>query len=452
MLPPGPSLPAALQTLLWIRRPIELMRFCRARYGNTFVLRIAGTGNLVVTSDPESIKQIFTGDPENLRAGEVNAVLEPIVGEHSVLTLDGARHLRHRRMLLPPFHGERMRLYGVEMMQITERDLDTWPSGSPFSLRNHTQDITLEVILRTVFGVDQAGALTELRRRLEKLLSIADSPLGVLGMIPAMRRNFPLSPWRRFLNDRASADEAIYAEISRRRRSGTEGRNDVLSLMIDAVDADGKHLEDVELRDELMTLLVAGHETTATAMCWAFERILDSPGVLDRLHQELDDATDGNPFDVAHANNLPYLDATIQEALRLRPVIPMVGRRLHAEFTLGELEIPKGWVLAPSIYLTHVNPALYPDPDAFRPERFLDKRPDPYAWLPFGGGIRRCLGMAFALYEMKIVMATILSRRRLELAQPAPVPTVRRAITFSPKHGTLVRAWGRSPKTRPRAA
>lgn len=439
LLPPGPKLPTAVQTLIWIRRPIEFMRFCRARYGDTYAMRIAGMGTVVLLSDPDSIKRVFTGDASDLRAGEVNAVLEPIVGQNSVLLLDGARHLRHRRLLLPPFHGERMRLYATQMQEATQRSLERWPRGEPFSLRPHTQDITLEVILRTVFGVDQGDEVGELRLRLERLLSIADSPLSVLAMVPSLRRDLPLTPWRRFVRDREAADREIFAVIARRRRAGTAGRDDVLSMLLEAVDVDGEHLSDVELRDELMTLLVAGHETTATALCWAFERLLGSPRVLERLQGEIDDVTGGR-LEPEHLGRLPYLDATIAEVLRIRPVIPMVGRRLHAPLTLERYQIPTGWVVSPSIYLTHMNPAVYDDPEELRPERFLDKRPDPYAWLPFGGGIRRCLGAAFAHYEMKVVMATILSRMELELAQRPPVPTVRRAITFSPREGTLVRA------------
>lgn len=414
------------------------MRYCRARYGSTFALRIAGLGTVVLLSDPDSIKKVFTGSAEHLRAGEVNAVLEPIVGTNSVLLLDGARHLRHRRLLLPPFHGERMKLYAEQMREVTERSLARWPRDEPFPLRPYTQDITLEIILRTVFGVDQEHEVSELRGRLERLLTIADSPLAVIGLIPALRRDLPLSPWGRFLRDRARADEEIYAVIERRRRAGIEGRDDILSMLLDAVDEDGAHLDDAELRDELMTLLVAGHETTATALCWAFERILATPRVLARLLGEVGEA--GEDFSPERLARMPYLDATIHEALRLRPVIPLVGRRLHAPLGLAHFEIPEGWVVSPSIYLTHMNPTLYERPEEFRPERFLDKRIDPYAWLPFGGGVRRCLGMAFALFEMKVVMATILSRQRLSLAQRAPVATVRRAITFSPRGGTRVRA------------
>jgi cytochrome P450 len=437
-LPPGPPLPVAIQTLLWIRRPIPYMRWCRARYGSTFAIELPGTRKVVLLSEPGQIKQVFTGDPELLRAGEVNVILGPLVGEHSVLLLDGARHLRHRRMMLPPFHGERMRLYARTMQRVTERDIAAWPRTSPFSLRPRMQRVTLDIILATVFGARE-GELVELRRRLEELLSIADSPAAMLALLPSTRLDWPLLPWRRFLRLRARADEAIY-EILRRRRAANRPGDDVLSLLLAAVDEDGHNLDDAELRDELMTLLVAGHETTATAICWAFERILDNPPVLERLLAELREVTAGQRLTPEHLPRLEFLEATIHEALRCRPVIPLVGRRLHAPLSLGDYELPAGWIVAPSVYLTHHHPGVYADADAFRPERFLGKRPDPYAWLPFGGGIRRCLGMAFALYEMKVVMATILGSRRLELAQRAPVPTVRRAITFSPERGTVVRA------------
>jgi cytochrome P450 len=441
VLPPGPRLPALAQTLLWIRRPIEVLYGCRARYGDVFTLKIGPLGRVVVVSRPELIKRIFTGDGDRLRAGEVNAVVGPLVGEHSVLLLDGQQHLRHRRMMLPPFHGERMRLYASTMQQITERQLATFPDDQSFSLHPHMQTITLEVILRTVFGVDEASRLAGLRDQLTKLLSIAESPLAALSLMPALRRELPLSPYRRFMRDKARADDLIYNEIARRRAQGASGSNrtDVLALLLSARDEDGHQLGDVELRDELMTLLVAGHETTATALCWAFERILSAPVVYARLREEQDRVVGNEPLGSEHFSRFEYLDATIHEVLRLRPIIPMVGRRLHAPLSLGDWELPEGVVVAPSIYLTHRNPAIYDDPETFRPERFLGKRPDPYAWFPFGGGIRRCLGMAFALYEMKVVMATLLAAADLELAEPAPLATVRRSITFSPRGGTRVR-------------
>jgi cytochrome P450 len=449
--PAGPKLPAVLQMLLWIARPIELMLHCRERYGDVFVLRMGPYGHVVLVSRPELIREIFTGDPAQLRAGEVNAIVGPLVGEHSVLLLDGPSHLRHRKMMLPPFHGERMRLYASTMQEITERAVAGFPEGEVFPLHPHAQHITLEVILRTVFGVDEADRLRDLSARLRRLLAIADSRLSLLSMIPAFRVELPLLPFRRFMRRRRRADELIYREIARRRAQSGSDRTDVLALLLAARDEDGEPLDDVELRDELMTLLVAGHETTATALCWAFERVLATPQVLDRIHAELDEVCAGEPLRPEHIGRLDYLEATITEALRLRPVLPLVGRHLHAPLRLGEWEIPEGWVVAPCIYLAHRHASVYENPEAFLPERFLNKRPDPYAWLPFGGGIRRCLGMAFALYEMKVVMATILSQVELELAQRAPVSMVRRAITFTPRGGTKVRVLGRRRRQKPSA-
>lgn len=435
MLPPTFPLPSALATLAWIRRPIQVMHYCRARFGHTFAIRLAGTGNVVLTADPESIKRIFTGDPHELRAGEVNVVLEPLVGSNSVLLLDGAQHLAHRRLLLPPFHGERMRLYADDMQRATRAQMARWPQGEAFALREPMQAITLEVILRTVFGVDPEK-LVALRSGLERMLAIADSPGAILTMLPTLRHDLPFSPWRRFLADRARNDAELFALIDRRRAETREGKTDILSMLIDAVDVDGRPLSNQELRDELVTLLVAGHETTATALAWAFERILATPEVYTRLRAELREREHG-PEELT---KLPYLDATVHESLRTRPVIPMVGRRLHAPFEVGGFQIPPGWVVAPSIYLTQQSPRLYSEPEKFSPERFLDKRPDPYTWFPFGGGIRRCLGMAFALVEMKIVLGTVLSEIDLTLAERPPVRTVRRAITFVPEGGTRVRA------------
>ncbi|HEX2677215.1 MAG TPA: cytochrome P450 [Polyangiales bacterium] len=438
-LPPEPPLPAAAQTWLWIRKPIPFMRWCRKRYGDTFTVHLNVTGKMVVTCNPEHVKEIFTGDPEEMHAGEVNDILEPIVGPHSVLLLDGARHMRQRRLMLPPFHGERMKLYAQVMQEVTEQRIASWPSDGPFSLRDETQRITLDVILKTVFGLDEAADLDEMRVRLERLTSLASNPFGPLVLLPVFRHDFPFSPWMRFLADRAHADQQIRHEIEARRRLGTQGRSDVLSLLIDATDEQGQHLSNDELRDELVTLLLAGHETTATAIAWAFERSLATPGVYERLQREVHSVLGGERLAAVHLSKLDYLDATIKETLRMRPVVPMVGRRLQVPKTVAGYDLPAGTVLAPNIYLTHHNPDVYDDAETFRPERFMGARTDPYAWFPFGGGIRRCLGMAFALYEMKIVMATILSRARFELAQPVPARIVRRVITLVPEHGTRVR-------------
>jgi cytochrome P450 len=451
-LPPGLPLPLALQTVLWVRRPTRLLEFMSRRYGDVFTLRVP-QGNIVMVSDPASIKQIFTGDPELFRAGEVNLILEPVVGESSVLTLDGKAHLRQRKLMLPPFHGERMRLYASTMQRITEDTMVSWPENSVFALHPHAQHITLEVILRTVFGVDERARLEELRAALNRLLSMAGSARALMLMVPALQRDLgPLTPYRRFRRHLASADALVHAQIAhRRRQNGEQRRDDVLALLLDARDEQGQPLSDEELRDELMTLLLAGHETTATALCWAFERVLSTPRVYQQLRAELDAVLAGGKLAPEHLPRLEYLEATITEVLRLRPVVPLVGRKLRAPLKLKQWVLPPGTIVAPSIYLTHRRPDVYPSPEEFRPERFLGVRPDPYAWLPFGGGIRRCLGMAFALYELKVLMATILSQMDLELVQTAPVRVVRRSITFAPEHGTKIRVKRRNGAAETRA-
>lgn len=437
-LPPGPKLPLPLLTLRWIRWPIPLLLECRRRYGNLFTLRLGDVGTVVLVSDPEHIRQIFTGDPDQFHAGEANVVLRPMVGDHSVLLLDGPDHLRHRRLMLPPFRGERMRLYGATMQAVTERTIAKWYEGKPFRLHPHAQSITLDVIMRTVFGLTEGPEHEELGRALRRLLALAESRTAMLTMVPAFQRDLgPWSPFGRFMRRRRRADDLIYHVLARRRRQSGE-RDDVLALLLQAVDDEGRPLGDVELRDELMTLLVAGHETTATALCWLVERVLTHRAVHERVRSELEQTLAGARLDPEHVARLEYLEAVIRETLRLRPVIPLVGRKLTRPLELGGYELPPGVIVAPSIYLTHRIPEIYPEPEAFRPERFLGARVDPYAWLPFGGGIRRCLGMSFALYELKVVAATVFSQMQLELARPGSVRVVRRSITFAPEHGMRV--------------
>ncbi|APR84934.1 cytochrome P450 [Minicystis rosea] len=431
-LPPGPPLPASVQTALYLTKPIEFLEGCHRRYGDLVTIETLLFGREVAVVDPEHVKQVFTSDPSDARAGEANAFLEPLVGARSVLLLDGQAHLRERRRMMPPFHGERMTAYARVMREITEQVVDTFPTDRPFALHPYMQRITLDIILRTVFGVEQGADLDALRASLIRLLDRQASTIGALSTIPMFRRSlFGLSPWDGFLRDRDRADALIHAQIARR-RADRSPRSDVLSMLLEARDEEGRPMTDAELRDELMTLLAAGHETTAGMLCWAFELILGDGRVAARLRNE---ARDVGPEAAAR---LEYTDATVKEALRLHPVIPAVGRRLHAPMTLGKYVIPAGMLVVPSVYLTHRLASLYPEPTAFRPERFLDKKPDPYAWYPFGGGVRRCLGMAFALYEMKIVIATILSRVRLRKAHPAPERTVIRAISFVPERGAEV--------------
>jgi cytochrome P450 len=419
------------------------MKLSRRRYGPTFTVRIPPRG-IAFFTEPEPIRQIFAARADAMHAGEFNAILRAVVGPSSVLLLDEASHMRQRKLLLPPFHGERMRLYGAVMQDATRRSIERWPRDTPFALHPHMQGITLDIILRTVFGVEEGPLHTELHDQLRRLLSLGDVPVSplVLFLLSSRPERERRAPWSWILRDRDRTDVLVHRQIAARRAEGPRGaeRSDVLSLLLEAKDEHGAPMTNDEIRDELVTALVAGHETTATALCWAFERLLSSPRVLDRLLEEIEGAANGSlpaPEDIAR---LPYLDATIKEVLRLRPVVPVVGRVVKRPETIGGYDFSPGDYVGACIYLAHRNPDTYPDPETFRPERFLDMQPDPAAFLPFGGGLRRCLGAAFAVYEMKIALATILSMVEVKLAQPSPIRVVRRAITFSPENGVRVRA------------
>jgi cytochrome P450 len=383
----------------------------------------------VVTADPAAVEKVFKGDPNLLHAGEGNVVLAPILGPRSVLLLDGPEHLRQRRLLLPPFHGERMRHYGALMTEAAERAVASWPRGRRFSVLPSMQAITLEVIMRAVFGFEDRERLDRLAPPLRRVLDTVASRRRVLMLALTQGRTGPRSPWGRFVATRREADELLYEEIRARRADpAAASRDDVMSLLLAARDEDGNALTDDELRDELMTLLVAGHETTATALAWALERITRHPAVLDRLLEE------------RRSGAGEYLDAVVRETLRLRPVVPAVVRRLQAPMEFGGWELPAGVNIAPSIYLLHRRPDIYPEPAAFRPERFLEDPPGTYEWIPFGGGIRRCLGASFAMFEMKVVLGTVLDQVELRPPRAARAEgVVRRAITFAPSRGARVR-------------
>jgi cytochrome P450 len=424
-LPPGPAIPAFLQGLRYVRDPLAFLSGFRERYGDVFTIRFPYFGEIVYVASPELVKEVFTGSPAVLHAGEANAtVLEPAVGPNSVLTLDDAPHMRQRKLLLPPFHGERVRRYGELVREVTRRDMESWPVGKPFALRQHTQWITLAVILRAVFGiVDEARV-----ERATRLIDEFSDRVTLITKFPNLRRDLgPLSPWRRFLRARAELDEFIYEEIELRRdEAGDEERDDVLSLLLRARDDDGNPMSDEELRDELLTVVGAGHETTATALAWAMERLLRSPRVLGRLRESL------------AADEDEYLDATVKETLRARPVIPDVARKLTAPTTVAGYELPAGSFVLPAIAALHYREDIFPDPDEFRPERFLGGKVDNYAWIPFGGGVRRCVGAAFAEYEMRIVLREIVQHAQLRVADPRPERVRIRNITLAPAKGTRV--------------
>ncbi|MBX3275668.1 MAG: cytochrome P450 [Sandaracinaceae bacterium] len=434
-LPPGPRWPRVVQLAAWLSRPLELMEHLRARYGMPATLRFPRWPAMVSFDDPEAIKDIFRGSSDDLHAGEANEPLRPIVGSNSLLLLDGERHLRERKLLLPPFHGARMTRYAEVMRDVTLADLARWPLDTPFAVQPRTQAITLDIILRTVFGVEQGSKQETLRAALEALIGDFSRPSL---MVEWLHRDLgPRSPWGRYVRTRARTDALIYGEIDARRARPRPGE-DIFSMLLEARHEDGAPMGREELRDELITMLVAGHETTATALSWAFHHLIEHPSVERRVHEELDRVMGDGPIDPERSGELVYLDALIKETLRVIPVISAVGRVLHAPTTVGGIELPAGVVAVPSIYLTHRNPKIYPRPERFEPERFLETKPSPYEWLPFGGGVRRCIGMAFALYEMRIVLATVLWRHRVRRAPGASHRPVRRSVTMAPAGGTPI--------------
>ncbi len=446
-LPPGPPGPAFLQTLGYTYWTFPFFEQCARRYGDPFTLRMPGFGEFVMLAAPELVKQVFTGDPEQLHAGKANAMLEPVVGRHSVLLLDGKEHLRQRRLLLPPLHGERMQAYAALMAAIADAELQRMPLGRSFAIHEHMQHVTLQVILRAVFGLDEGAQMDELAAL---LVEFTQPPPSLMIFIPPAYLkygDFPLSPWRTFLRRREKVDRALRTILRAKMRAPDPSRTDILSLLLSARDEEGRAMTEDELRDELVTMLIAGHETTATALAWVFAFVLQHRDVAARLADELAGAlaADGTP-DVAKLTANEYLDAVIKEVLRLRPIVPDVVRRVQSPITVGGYEIPEGAFLTPCIHLAHRRAESWPEPDRFRPERFLGAKIDPYSWFPFGGGIRRCLGMAFAMYEMKIVVGVTLLRARLKLATDTPLKVVRRTVTLAPARGTPVVLEERRPR------
>ena len=431
-LPPGPTGPGPLVFVNFLARPGGFLESTKKRYGTPFTFKLSAQRTVVITDDPAVIKQVFTSDPTKLLAGVGNEVLKPLLGPRSVLTLDEPEHMRQRKLLLPPFHGDRMKLYGEVIADATEREMARWPIGEPFAVQPSMQAITLDVIMRAVFGVrDDANRAEEIAEPLRRLLdSMADMRRLFTLQVASSKRNGPLSPWRRFREALLHpAQEALLSEIRAHRAApDLAERDDILSLLLSARDEDGDGLTDAELVDELMTLLLAGHETTATALSWTLERLTRHPDVLARLTEELR-AGEGDE----------YLDAVIKESLRLRPVVPAVARYLTEPTELGGRVLPVGVHITPSIYLTHHNPDIYPDPHAFRPERFIERPAGTYEWIPFGGGTRRCLGASFALFEMKVVLGDMLRQLDLQTTTDRAERIARRAITFSPQRGGRIK-------------
>ena len=426
-LPPGPRLPALLQAAMVAASPYGFMIRRRERYGDIFSSRFPFFGQVFYVAEPSLLKQVFTGEPSTFHAGEANAtVLGEALGENSLLTLDEGRHLSQRRLLLPPFHGEAVQRYTEVMAESAARDVATWPLGTSFPLRPRMQAITLEVILRAVFGVRNHARMD----RFSTLMPRVGELTSVFDFLPVMQRNLGgLTPAARARKVLAEVDELIYAEIAERRAEaeepGGDERDDVLSLLLPARHEDGSPMADVELRDELMTLLAAGHETTATGLAWAFERLLRTPRVMDRLLESLPEGDD-------------YLDAVVKETLRIRPVVMDVARKLTRDVELAGWRLPAGTMVIPAIAAVQARSDLFPEPAEFRPERFLDGAPESYAWIPFGGGVRRCIGATFAHVEMRVVLREVLERVRLRAPSQRPERPRVKHVTVVPGRGCRV--------------
>ena len=427
-LPPGPRYPSALQGMGFWTRPLPFLERCRARYGRRFTLRIPLAPPFVMITDPAEVKEVFTAPPDVLHPGQGAKVLEPIVGRNSVILLDEGAHMEQRKLMLPAFHGEQMARLSDLMAEVAEREVASWPHDEPVELHPRMQRLTLEIILRAVFGLDPGPRLDALRERLAAMLAFGDKPISLFPPPPdgpvsaVLERVGPFAPYARM---QAQADELLFELIDERRAGTGAQRDDVLAMLLAARHEDGSPMSEQEVRDELMTLLVAGHETTASTLAWTFTQLPRHPAVLDRLVSEID-SDDGDA----------YLTATIQETMRHRPVLPNAAPRLVMRpVDVGGWSYPAGVCLVPNGYLIHHDPAIYDDPYAFRPQRFLDEPPGTYTWIPFGGGRRRCLGASFAMVEAKIVLRAVLSAREVGAAGGGREVARRRNITIRPGEG-----------------
>ncbi|HEY9651989.1 MAG TPA: cytochrome P450 [Coleofasciculaceae cyanobacterium] len=439
----GPQTPWMLRALQLTFRPLEYMETHAQRYGDSFRVGRQDSPGGVYFSHPQALQEIFTADPgEMFMDGGGGGVLLDLLGENSLLLLGGERHQRQRRLLTPPFHGDRMKAYSQLICEVTQQVTENWKIGESFPIRSSMQEITLRVILQAVFGLHKGQRFDQLRQLLSLLLESMSSPLSSsLVFFEFLRRDWgPLSPWRRFLNLKQQVDQLLYEEIRERRERGNFSGSDILTLLLSARDEAGEPMTEEELHDELMTLLVAGHETTASALTWALYWIHRLPDVQEKLRHELD--TLGHNADPLEISRLPYLTAVCQETLRIYPIAVNVLRVLKSPMQIMEYQLEPGTLLIACIYLTHHREDLYPEPKRFKPERFLERQFSQYEYLPFGGGHRRCIGAAFAQFEMKLVLATILSHFQLALTDSRPVKPVRRGLTMAPPSNLRMVATG----------
>ena len=437
--PPAVTTPSFWNLLQWIVQPLDFLDRCAEQYGDSFSLKLGSYPPFTFFSGPQAIEQIFTA-ANQFDSGRGNSILRRMLGDNSLLLLDGERHKRHRQLLMPPFHGERMRTYSQVISQITETVTQEWPTAGTFLARPAMQEISLQVILQTVFGLTEGQRYRDLSQRLKAMLEYTSSRFTfATNFFPILQRDLGAwSPGGHYIRLMSSIDELLYAEIAERRQQFDPEQSDILTLLLSARDEAGEPMSDVELRDELLTLLVAGHETTATVLSWALYWIHAQPAVKAKLLEELDGI--GEAADFNAIVKLPYLNAVCNETLRIYPVGFIAQPRIaQAPVDIAGYPFQADSMVIPAIYLTHHRPDLYPEPKQFRPERFLERQYSPYEFLPFGGSNRRCIGAAFALFEMKLVLATILRRYDLALAEPGSVKPIRRGVTIAPNSGICLK-------------
>jgi cytochrome P450 len=435
-LPPGPSAPAIWQLVQWLHDPIGMLEACGRRHGDAFTLRLWKLGpHSIFFSAPEDVRQIFQAPPDQLLVGEGNDVLEPFMGKGSLFLLDGERHAAQRRLMQPPFSSDRMRAYFQIMIDAVDREIEGWPLREPFPLLPAMLRIALDIILRAVFGLREQGELARMRLEGQEILRRAGHPVFLL---PALQVDLgPLSPWGRVVRFRERFDAFLYAQIARS-RAEQGARDDILALLARARDEQGEAMTDAALRDELVTLLLAGHETTAITLAWAFHWALATPGVLDALRRELAEVVGEGPASAEHVPALRLAEAALLETMRLTPTAPNTSRKVARPIRIGRWDLPAGVEVRPCMHLAHRDPARWPAPERFDPARFLGRRVAPHEFFPFGGGVRRCLGAAFAMYEMRVALARILGRVELARAGGKPARAARRGILVAPSDGVMV--------------
>jgi unspecific monooxygenase len=426
--------------LEWMFSPLAFMQTCAQRYGDIFTVRIgANLSPVVFLSDPKAIQELFAADSKQFDTGKVNKIAQPLLGEYSLMLQDGDYHQRQRRLLIPPFHGERMRAYGELIYDITKQAISQWQEGKPFSVRLSMEKISLALIVHAVFGLEDGPRCQYLKQLLSLMAEYSSTPLAsALVYLQPLQRDFgSWSPWGRFIRLKKQITQLIYDEIRERRTQFDLSRTDILTLLMSARDEEGLPMSDAELHDQLITLLMGGHDTTTTALVWALYWIHYLPEVREKLLQELDSL--GDDPEISDVAKLPYLNAVCSETLRIYPIAFItLPRIVKSPLQLMSYQYEPDTMLAGCIYLTHRREDLYPEPDKFKPERFLERQFSFHEFLPFGGGNRRCIGMAFALFEMKLVLATILREKQLTLADNRPAKPIRRGAGLAPSEGVQI--------------